>query len=112
VPRYDYFCPANGRVVEVRHGVDEKLTSWGDVCDRAALKEDVTARSEPVERLIHPPALAFPQGDVALKNQGFTKLVRRETGVYENVTARDGQARIVSPDSPASALNLSSTVTD
>ena len=43
---------------------------------------------------------------------GFTKLVRRETGVYENVTAQEGQTKIVSPDTPASALNLGATIGD
>lgn len=30
-----------------------------------------------------------------LKNMGFTKLVRRDKGVYENVTANHGEKRIV-----------------
>jgi hypothetical protein len=65
-----------------------------------------------VELVVHAPALSFPQGDASLKNMGFSKLVRRDTGVYENVTAQDGQSKIVSADNPASALNLGSTIGD
>lgn len=71
-----------------------------------------TPDDAPVELVIHPPALSFPKGDVALKNMGFTKLVRRESGVYENVTAQDGQSKVVSADNPASALNLGATIGD
>jgi len=67
---------------------------------------------QPFELGVYAPALAFPQGVSALKSMGFSKLVRRETGVYENVTAQDGQAKIVSADNPASGLNLGSTLGD
>jgi len=39
--------------------------------------------------------IATPRSDRELKDQGFTKLVRRDKGVYENVTAREGEKRIV-----------------
>jgi hypothetical protein len=32
MPPYDYHCPANGRVVEVRHGVDDRLKSSDEIC--------------------------------------------------------------------------------
>lgn len=99
-------CPTNGRVVEVRHGVDEKLATWGEVCARSGVGPEGTPLDAPVERVIHAPNLSFPTGDATLKNQGFTKLVRRESGVYENVTRREGQSRIVSADNPAAGLNL------
>jgi hypothetical protein len=28
MPYYEYRCPANGRIVEVRHGMEERLGSW------------------------------------------------------------------------------------
>jgi putative FmdB family regulatory protein len=49
----------------------------------------------PVKRLISAPSLSFPKGNSQLKNLGFSKLVRREHGVYENVTAQDGENKIV-----------------
>lgn len=50
----------------------------------------------PVERRI-PKDITYmsPKGAGELKNLGFTKLVRRDKGVYENVTANHGEKKIV-----------------
>lgn len=112
MPRYDYHCPDNDYVIEVTHGMNERVRTWGELCERANLDPSGTPFDAPVELVVHAPALSFPQGDSALKNLGFSKLVRRDSGVYENVTARDGQSKIVSADTPASALNLGSSVGD
>ena len=48
-----------------------------------------------VKRLISAAGISFPKSDSELKSQGFTKLVRRDSGVYENVTANDGESRVV-----------------
>lgn len=106
MPRYDYHCPANGLVVEVSHGMRETLLTWGEVCERAGVPAGETDPEAPVERVIHPPALAFPRGDAALKGMGFTKLVRRDDGVYENVTAAGGEPKVVSSDDPGSISKL------
>ena len=112
MPRYDYHCPQNDFIVEVRHGVNERLKTWGELCARASIGLEGTAEDAAVELVVYAPALSFPQGNSALKNLGFSKLVRRDSGVYENVTAREGQTKIVSADSPASGLNLGSTIGD
>jgi len=114
MPRYDYLCPANGRIVEVRHGIDERLSSWGELCARAGVEPGATPAEASVERVIHAPALSFPRGNAALKDMGFTKLVRRDDGMYENVTARDGESKVVSRDDPGSiaGLNLAKKVGD
>jgi predicted nucleic acid-binding Zn ribbon protein len=52
MPSYDYRCSVNGRVVEVRHGINEKLANWGEVCATAGIELDGTAADAPVERLI------------------------------------------------------------
>ena len=52
MPTYDYRCEANGRVVEVRHGMNEVLETWGDLCDRAQVERGDTAADTPVKRLI------------------------------------------------------------
>ena len=114
MPRYDYRCDANGRVVEVTHGMNERLATWGEVCERAGLETAGTPADAPVEKVIHAPALGFPRGNSELKSQGFTKLVRRDAGVYENVTAQDGQSKVVHRDDPGSVagLKLDKTVGD
>jgi hypothetical protein len=43
---------------------------------------------------------------------GFTKLVRRDDGVYENVTARDGDSRYMLRDKPETMPNLKKTIRD
>jgi hypothetical protein len=114
VPRYDYHCPANGLTVEVTHRMSEKLATWGEVCARSGQPLGGTDAATPVERVIHAPALSFPRGNSELKAQGFTKLVRRDDGVYENVTAREGQTKVVHRDDPGSitGLNLKDTAGD
>lgn len=52
MPSYDYRCDANGRVVEVRHGINDKLSTWGEVCERAAIETGDTPADTPVKRLI------------------------------------------------------------
>lgn len=32
MPRYDYYCPANGRIVEVRHSIHDRMEYWEEVC--------------------------------------------------------------------------------
>lgn len=52
MPAYDYYCKANGRTVEVRHKMSERITSWGELCERAGLPLGDTPASAPVEKLI------------------------------------------------------------
>ena len=43
---------------------------------------------------------------------GFTKLVKRDDGVYENVTARNGDSRYMERGKPETVPDLSKTITD
>ncbi len=52
MPIYEYRCPKNGKVVEVRHRMDEKLATWGELCARADIPLGSCAPSSPVEKLI------------------------------------------------------------
>jgi hypothetical protein len=52
MPTYDYRCEANGRVVEVRHGMSESVRNWGELCERAHLDCGDTPADTPVTRLI------------------------------------------------------------
>jgi hypothetical protein len=52
MPSYDYRCEANGRVVEVRHSMSEKLVSWGELCEQAGIEPGDTPLDSPVTRLI------------------------------------------------------------
>jgi len=51
MPTYDYRCPANGRVLEVFHGMSERVTNWGELCALAGVEPGDTDPQAPVERL-------------------------------------------------------------
>jgi len=55
MPYYEYRCPSNGRTVEVRHGMDERLETWGDVTALAELGLGTTPADAPVERVLSAP---------------------------------------------------------
>jgi len=58
MPYYEYRCLANGRTIEVRHSMVERLITWGEVADRAGLAFDGTPMDAPVERLLSAPVPA------------------------------------------------------
>jgi hypothetical protein len=58
MPYYEYRCAANGRTIEVRHPMDERLVTWGDVAGRAGVELGGTPADAPVERLLSAPVPA------------------------------------------------------
>jgi hypothetical protein len=52
MPTYDYHCAENGQVVEVRHSMNDELTTWGEVCAGAGIDLGTTPADSRVERLI------------------------------------------------------------
>jgi len=96
MPIYEYYCDANGETVEVSHGVDRELATWLEVCYTAQRSLGETDPMAPVRRILtRAPAVSVTKSNAELRDLGFKKLVRRDDGVYEDVTARDGDARIV-----------------
>jgi putative FmdB family regulatory protein len=53
-----------------------------------------------------------PKTNSELKDLGFTKLVRRDDGVYENVTARSGDRRYMVRGKPETIPDVKKTITD
>ena len=51
MPTYDYLCEANGRVVEVKHSMNDKLSTWEQVCENAGINPGDTPADAPVQRL-------------------------------------------------------------
>jgi predicted nucleic acid-binding Zn ribbon protein len=66
----------------------------------------------PVRRLISLCAVSTPKTDTDLKSHGFTKLVRRDHGVYENVTATGKESRIWDVSKPETMPDLKSKIRD
>ncbi|HZT04057.1 MAG TPA: zinc ribbon domain-containing protein [Steroidobacteraceae bacterium] len=52
MPTYEYRCAANDRLVEVRHNMAERLSTWGELCERAGIAAGKTDPAAPVEKLI------------------------------------------------------------
>lgn len=102
MPRYDYFCEANGLTVEVVHSINERMLNWGEVCDRNKIDPGDTDPATPVSKVItSAPMASTPVGDSTLKNWGFSKLVRRDDGVYENMTRTGKESRYVRAGDPS-----------
>lgn len=113
VPSYDYFCEANGRTIEVQHPLDAELTYWGQLCFAAQIPLGDTDPMAPVRRVFtRPPAAVVTTSDAELKNEGFTKLVRRDEGVYENVTATGSEKRYMRQDDPESLPHIHKKIRD
>lgn len=113
MPAYDYHCKENGRTVEVIHPMDVKLHTWGEICYVAQISLDDTDPLAPVSRVIKtPPGIAVETSNSELKNIGFTKLVKRDEGVYENVTALDGEKRYMKSNDPQSLPHIHKKVGD
>ena len=52
MPSYDYRCPANGQVIEVKHRMTERVQDWGELCALAGIAMGDTPADAPVEKLI------------------------------------------------------------
>ncbi len=112
MPFYDYYCEANGRTVEVNHTAQATLKTWGEVCYVAQIPLGETDPMTPVRKVISAPAIAIPVANSKLKELGFTKLIRRDEGVFENVTALDHEKRYFRSDDPTSIPDIRSKVED
>ncbi|MDX1973519.1 MAG: zinc ribbon domain-containing protein [Candidatus Sumerlaeia bacterium] len=112
MPIYEYLCPANNTTVEVYHGISQKFTTWGALCAHAQLSVGNTPEDSPVERLIYPSQFSTPQTNADLKNLGFTKLVKRDDGVYENVTATHKEKRYMQRGDASSVPDIKSKISD
>jgi len=66
----------------------------------------------PVKRIMSITNINTPKTNSELKDMGFTKLVKRDTGVYENMTARYNDSKIVYRDKPETLPNLKKTISD
>jgi len=50
MPTYEYYCASNGQTIEVLHGMNENLVSWGALCARAETEVGSTPPNATVER--------------------------------------------------------------
>jgi hypothetical protein len=113
MPLYTYYCAENGQAVEVNHTMQAKLRTWGELCYVAQSPLGDTDPLAPVERIMRgAPGISVPKFNSELKNVGFTKLVKRDQGVYENVTALDGEKRYMKAGDKDSVPHIKKKVSD
>ncbi len=106
MPKYDYLCETNDQIIEVHHDINTKLTTWGEVCFATQTPLGDTDMLAPVRLVIRPIAINVPTGDSKLKEHGFTKLVKRDDGVYENMTATGSEKRYMKAGDKSSMPHL------
>jgi putative FmdB family regulatory protein len=104
MPIYEYEhvdtpCPL-GRVFELRQTLTEETLSRCPGCGAA------------VKKVISRTNVSTPKTNSELRDLGFTKLVRRDNGVYENVTARNGDSRYMVSGNPETVPNIKKTISD
>ena len=112
MPVYEYLCRANKTSVEVHHAMSDNIETWGHLCRIAGIDPGNTPADSPVERLVFAPLISTPQGNSDLKQMGFTKLVRRDHGVYENVTASGKESRYMVAGDRGTVPDISKKISD
>lgn len=105
MPVYEYEhidegCHSRGKTFEVEQNITEDRLETCPDCGK------------PVKRLISMTNVNTPATDSKYKEMGFTKLVRKDEGVYENVTALDGESRYFEGDKPETMPDLKRRITD
>lgn len=65
-----------------------------------------------IERLISGAYISTPTGISQYRNMGFTRLEKRDEGIYENVTADSGENRIMERGKPETIPDFSKTISD
>ncbi len=112
MPSYDYYCELNGETVEATHSINANISNWGELCFATQHPLGEADPLTPVRKVIRVPAIAFPTGNAELKNHGFTKLVKRDDGVYENVTAVGDEKRYMKKGDPSTIPHLKKKIED
>jgi hypothetical protein len=66
----------------------------------------------PVERVMGAPAIKHRLFNSELRDKGFTKLVRVDDGIFENVTRRHGEEKYVDRRRPETLPKFEKTIED
>jgi len=112
MPKYVYECLANGKKIEVSHPSNTSLECWGQLCYVGQIEMGSTSFEAPIQKVMGTPRLINPTGNSRLKENGFTKLVKRDEGVYENVTALGGEEKYMVAGNPKTVPRLDRKIKD
>jgi len=104
MPIYEYEhltqpCAA-GKIFEVKQSINDEKLSQCPYC------------GQPVRKHISRIGLSIAKTNTELRDLGFTKLVKRDDGVYENVTRRGKESRYMEAGKPETLPDFSKTISD
>ena len=104
MPVYEYEhvgAPCSlGKVFDLRQSINDKPLARCPECNGA------------VQKIISRINISCPKTNSELRDLGFTKLVKRDDGVYENVTARGNDSRYMVKGKPGTIPDLGKTISD
>jgi len=89
-----------GQVVEVKQSIDDEPLKRCPHCNRS------------VRKIMSLNFVNTPKTNTEIRESGFTKLVKRDDGVYENVTRRHGDSRYMIHNRPETIPDISKTISD
>jgi len=104
MPVYEYehteHACSMGRVFEVTQSLEERPLRKCPQCGGS------------IKKLISLVGISAPKTNSELRDLGFTKLVKRDDGIYENVTARNGDSQYMERGKPETVPNVAKVTTD
>jgi len=104
MPVYEYKHIAEpceqGLIIEVKQSMNDKSLEFCPYCQGK------------VNKIFSRVNISTPTGNTKLKEKGFTKLVRRDKGVYENVTATKNESRYFNANDPSSMPDIKKKISD
>ena len=89
-----------GKVFDFKQSIDDEPLS---ICPQCCGK---------VKKIVSRINISCPKTNSELRDLGFTKLVKRDDGVYENVTARTNDSRYMVRGKNETIPDLSKTISD
>jgi putative FmdB family regulatory protein len=89
-----------GKIFDVKQSIKDKTLTQCPDCGGAIRKR--------ISRI----GLSISKSNTELRDLGFTKLVKRDDGVYENVTRRHGDSRYMEAGKPETVPDFSKTIRD
>lgn len=104
MPYYEYEHTAGscqlGKEFEIKQSIHDKPFVKCPECNK------------PVKRLLSLVGISSPKSNSELRDLGFTKLVKRDDGVYENVTQRNNESRYMEKGKPETMPDISKIISD
>lgn len=89
-----------GKVFDFKQSIEDKPLAKCPHCAGA------------IHKIISRINISCPKSNSELRDLGFTKLVKRDDGVYENVTPRGNDSRYMVKGQPETIPDLSKTISD